>query len=153
MAKKSDTPSGLPEDQSGDAAVTLPTKEEIETLPRWARVAFAARFSRRVAPLFVHFWPGAPQVHVKAIERAVMSMEFSAREGRIALYTHETLTGHDLESVSLSAAQAGRAAMDKADAAVVVASLVGSASAAILINDDADAATVLAASAANASAA
>lgn len=35
----------------------LPTEEEIALLPRWARVAFAARCARRVLPLYLHFWP------------------------------------------------------------------------------------------------
>jgi hypothetical protein len=31
----------------------IPTEEEIAKLPRWARVAFAARCARRALPLFV----------------------------------------------------------------------------------------------------
>ena len=39
---------------------TLPTEAEIAAVPRWARVAFAARCARRVLPLFRHNWPDAP---------------------------------------------------------------------------------------------
>ena len=35
----------------------LPSEDEIALLPRWARVAFAARCARRVLPLYLHFWP------------------------------------------------------------------------------------------------
>jgi len=35
----------------------LPSKEEIEQLTRWARVAFAVRCARRVLPLYLHSWP------------------------------------------------------------------------------------------------
>src|SRR5438552_2221502 len=42
----------------------VPTQEEIEKLPRWARVAFAARCARRVLPAFKHFWPEAPEEHI-----------------------------------------------------------------------------------------
>ncbi len=38
-------------------AVQLPTEEEIAALPRWARVAFAARCARRVLPLFSRNFP------------------------------------------------------------------------------------------------
>jgi len=36
---------------------TLPTEEEIAQLPRWARVAFAARCARRVLPLLLEVEP------------------------------------------------------------------------------------------------
>ncbi len=35
----------------------LPSEDEIAELPRWARVAFAARCARRVLPLYIHSWP------------------------------------------------------------------------------------------------
>src|SRR5688572_9068688 len=57
---------------------TLPTKEEIERLPRWARVAFAARCARRVLPLFRGFWPAAPAEYAAAVERAVGFVEHAA---------------------------------------------------------------------------
>src|SRR4051812_9654562 len=36
---------------------SLPTEEEIAKLPRWARVAFAARCARRVLPFAQVGWP------------------------------------------------------------------------------------------------
>jgi hypothetical protein len=36
----------------------------IESLPHWARVAFAARCARRVIPLFERFWPHVPRQRV-----------------------------------------------------------------------------------------
>ncbi|HEX4612920.1 MAG TPA: hypothetical protein VH092_32305 [Urbifossiella sp.] len=51
--------------------VKLPTEDDIRRLPRWARVAFAARCARRVAPLFQQFWPKALPKHVRAVEHAV----------------------------------------------------------------------------------
>ena len=42
------------------------TKEDLDKLPRWAIVAFAARCARRVQPLFTALWPVAPQEHVHA---------------------------------------------------------------------------------------
>ncbi|HET6573981.1 MAG TPA: hypothetical protein VFG68_10295 [Fimbriiglobus sp.] len=62
---------------------SLPTEEEIATLPRWARVAFAARCARRVLPLllFDHdHWPGFAKFRSQ-IEAAVPVAEGSARDG------------------------------------------------------------------------
>lgn len=56
----------------------IPTEVEIETLPRRARVAFAARCARRVLPLFRHYWPNSPVEHVAAIIRAVEVTEQAA---------------------------------------------------------------------------
>lgn len=56
----------------------IPTKEEIASLPRWAQVAFAARCARRVQPLFVHYWPDAPQQHIDYIDEAIRLAESSA---------------------------------------------------------------------------
>lgn len=64
--------------QSAKNEDTLPTKKEIATLPRWARVAFAARCARRVEPLFLKLWLEAPQKHVSAVSRAVVVAEQSA---------------------------------------------------------------------------
>ena len=50
---------------------TLPSVDEIRQLPRWARVAFAARCARRVLPMFTKHWPDAPREHVEAVTRAV----------------------------------------------------------------------------------
>jgi len=57
---------------------TLPTEEEIAKLPRWARVAFAARCARRVLPLFSQKWPDAPEEHIARLVWAVEVGEKSA---------------------------------------------------------------------------
>ncbi len=59
---------------------TLPSKEEIAELPRWGRVAFAARCARRVLPLFDHFWPNAPEEHLKEVVGDVEATEQYARK-------------------------------------------------------------------------
>jgi hypothetical protein len=58
--------------------VTLPTQEEIAALPRWAKVAFAARCTRRVLPVFKHNWPAAPKKHLDAVKKAVEVAERAA---------------------------------------------------------------------------
>ncbi len=55
-----------------------PSLEQVESLPRWARVAFAARCARRVAPLFRKFWPDAPLEFDAKLEMAVSTAEKSA---------------------------------------------------------------------------
>ena len=60
--------------------VKLPTKEEIAKLPRWARVAFAARCARRVVPLFKALWPVAPPRHVFNVASAVELAETAAAD-------------------------------------------------------------------------
>ncbi len=56
----------------------IPDRVEIAALPRWARVAFAARCARRVQPLFRAGHPKAPQTHLKALDTAVMLSERAA---------------------------------------------------------------------------
>jgi hypothetical protein len=48
--------------------VELPTEAEIRQLPRWARVAFAARCARRVLPLVRHYWKDAPEDHCRPVQ-------------------------------------------------------------------------------------
>lgn len=57
---------------------TLPSEEEIAELPRWAKVAFAARCARRVLPLFLHKWPDATQSYVAQLAWVVEVSEKSA---------------------------------------------------------------------------
>ena len=64
---------------------TLPAAEEIATLPRWARVAFAARCARRVLPLFKYSWPDAPEEYVAAVARDVEAAEQYARTAARAI--------------------------------------------------------------------
>ncbi|HEV3385202.1 MAG TPA: hypothetical protein VG097_10310 [Gemmata sp.] len=58
--------------------MTLPTEDELVRLPRWARVAFAARCARRVLPLFPFRWPDAPTNYVATLTWAVEVGERSA---------------------------------------------------------------------------
>lgn len=57
----------------------LPSGEEIEKLPRWARVAFAARCARRVLPIVRRAWPEGDRPHLlEAVEAAVAFAENAA---------------------------------------------------------------------------
>jgi len=51
-------------------------------LPRWARVAFAARCARQVFPLFAQHWPRVPPKRSSAVRLAIDLAEQSAAEGR-----------------------------------------------------------------------
>lgn len=62
---------------------TLPTVEEIARLPRWARVAFAARCARRSLPLFRSGWPDAPAQSISILEEGVQKLESSAGQASI----------------------------------------------------------------------
>ena len=53
----------------------IPTQEEITQLPRWARVAFAARCARHVQPVFGAAWSDAPQKYIDALEEAISFAE------------------------------------------------------------------------------
>jgi len=53
----------------------VPSRAEIEKLPRWARVAFAVRCARRVFPILCRRWPSAPTAHLQALENAVSVAE------------------------------------------------------------------------------
>ncbi len=93
------------------------TKEELRKLPRWACVAFAARCARRVQPLFKFGWPGAPDEHVRAVDRAIALAEESAHMGRA-------------DSLILDAARAAYAANAAARAANAAARAANAANAA-----------------------
>ncbi len=108
-------------DGRADRESKLPTKEELMTLPRWARVAFAARCAERVRPLFKHFWPEAPEEHIQAVNNAcafVSNLSGLADTGML-----ERLNAVDAkapapdEHVSYAAAAAQNAAATKAVAA------------------------------------
>lgn len=57
---------------------TLPSEEEIAKLPRWARVAFAARCARRVLALLRHRRPATPEDHIGRFAYAVGVAELCA---------------------------------------------------------------------------
>lgn len=54
----------------------LPTREEIASLPRTARVAFAARCARRVLPLYTELFEEATAEQKQAVTQAVEMAEF-----------------------------------------------------------------------------
>lgn len=58
--------------------MTIPTREEIEALPRWARIALAGRCARRILPLFKPNWPTAPAEHLAVLDSAVSMAEQAA---------------------------------------------------------------------------
>ncbi len=66
--------------ERADDEPRLPTREELQGLPRWARVAFAARCARRVQPLFKLLWPEAPRKHIAAVDRAITLAELLAAD-------------------------------------------------------------------------
>lgn len=108
-------------------ADTLPTKEEIEQLPRWARVSFAARCARRVEPLFHHNWPSASETHERHVRHAVEHAEMFASEGMFDLDVDGTATFSAVEAAEAGdAATAAEAiiAANVADAAYAAASVI-----------------------------
>lgn len=87
---------------------SLPTRDEIATLPRWARVAFAARCARRVLPLFRAKWTNAPPEQVLLLKHAVDFSELSASRA-VAIYEH--VHGGHLPIAVRLATQAGNIAV------------------------------------------
>lgn len=49
-------------------------------LPRWARVAFAARCARLVQPLYLQGWPQAPQADLDTLNNTINLAEASAAD-------------------------------------------------------------------------
>ncbi|MCI0704682.1 MAG: hypothetical protein L0241_26805 [Planctomycetia bacterium] len=56
----------------------LPRFAEVEKLPRWAAVAFAARCARRVLPVFQQMLPAEASDKAKIVEDAVIAVELCA---------------------------------------------------------------------------
>gem|GEM_PF-6067889 len=69
----------------------VPTKEEISSLPRWAKVAFAAHTARRVLPAVRYFWKGAPAHHLQALDKAVRVTEHAAGDIGAAAAVHAAI--------------------------------------------------------------
>ncbi len=63
----------------------LPSMGDLLTLPRLARVAYAARAARRVQPLFEKLWPSAPPREVEAVRTAVSFAEQIAEGKSVAV--------------------------------------------------------------------
>ncbi|HEY7425769.1 MAG TPA: ATP-binding protein, partial [Gemmataceae bacterium] len=59
------------------------TEADLAKLPRWARVAFAARCARRLQRLLTEIAPNIPSDEMDGIDHAVTLAEQSAAEGRV----------------------------------------------------------------------
>jgi hypothetical protein len=114
----------------------IPTEEEIELLPRWAQVAFAARCARRVQPLILHDWPDAPQVFLDNIDKAITLAEASAADPASA--SEKTSAATRAFAFAFAATRASAFVDDAADAAADAATRASAASA--FVDDAADAA-------------
>lgn len=89
--------------------------EEIGQLPRWAKVAFAARCARRFQQLFTKHWPDAPAHHIRAIDTAIgVSEHYSAAANAILVGNAAAIA----YSAANSAAAAAEAAGDVANASL-----------------------------------
>jgi hypothetical protein len=55
---------------------------DMDRLPRWAKVAYAARCARIVFPLFIEHWPDALTKRTEAVLLAIQLAERSAAEGK-----------------------------------------------------------------------
>ncbi|MDR3637588.1 MAG: hypothetical protein P4L84_27530 [Isosphaeraceae bacterium] len=71
----------------------LPSETEIGSLPRWARVALAARCGRRLQQILAAA-PGVTREHLRVIDRAVGAAEVSAAYGIVC---------HDARDAALAA--------------------------------------------------
>ena len=60
----------------------VPDEEDLD-VPRWARIALAARTVRRVQPLLLASWPRAPKKFANAVEEAVAEAELAAAKGAV----------------------------------------------------------------------
>lgn len=91
----------------------VPTSEEVARLPRWARVAFAARCARRVQPALSFFSDGAPeQHHLRAVANhasdtaIITARNAPLRDSHIA--AHVTARTDDAAPAAAAAAAAAR---------------------------------------------
>jgi hypothetical protein len=101
----------------------IPTIRELMEVPRWARVAFAARCARRVQPLFRVLWPAAPPSHSDAIEKAIRIVEGLAGVGALSSDTAVERATQAEAAARVTACYSGPAyaAADAADAAIYAA--------------------------------
>jgi hypothetical protein len=72
-------------------AMVRSVPEDIASVPHWARVAFAARCSRNVLPLFEQYWPGATPRRLEPLRTAIQLAEQSAQEGGSAAGLEEAV--------------------------------------------------------------
>lgn len=89
VAVRDPEPDGPPAEEVAEPTAEsdeLPTEEEIAKLPRWARVAFAARCARLAQLLLINDWKDAPEEHLLALENEIAGVENSAAMASFDLY-------------------------------------------------------------------
>jgi hypothetical protein len=64
-----------------DVPKGVPDKRDMLTIPRWARVALAARTLRRIQPLLLASWPKATRKAQRGVEWAIAEGESAASQG------------------------------------------------------------------------
>ncbi len=98
------------EDQVYRNPPVLPTEDEIAKLPRWARVAFAARCARRVLPLIYAAKSSLNSAQLDALLKAQELSEYAASVGKpihdYRLVADPTMTAFQLEGPLKHAANA-----------------------------------------------
>lgn len=104
------------------------TQKEIASLPRLARVAFAARCARRVQPLVLYSAPTLAKKHVDAINHAIgMAERVAAAEDLTAKTLHAAAAAayvaaaHTAYTAAAAAASAAATSADSAAAYAVAA--------------------------------
>jgi hypothetical protein len=60
----------------------VPSDRDMQAIPRWARVALAARTLRRIQPLLLASWPKATRKYRQGVEWAIAEGERAAAQGR-----------------------------------------------------------------------
>lgn len=131
-----------------------PTVEELRQLPRWARVAFAAKCARRVQPLLRRFWVNPDLQMIEVFERVIELTEQSAARMKMSEGLIEAMrTAEAYEDTIIGTAQkrpyggpSGKFPVNKIVRAAVAHTAVAaaqSASAAEQLDDDASAAAAL----------
>ena len=72
------------------------TIDDLRLLPRWARVAFAVRWGRRVQPLVRQFWPNIDAEFLSAFDRALSLAEESCAQARAVEGLAEAVSAADI---------------------------------------------------------
>lgn len=92
---------------------------QIARLPRWAKVAFAARCARRVLPFFDAAWPGAgAEFKYKVDKTLALAEEAAAHASPVQFLDDADYASEDVYRTVLWAANAARAAASKDDGAL-----------------------------------
>lgn len=95
----------------------LPSLTELQTLPRWAIVAFAARSTARIRPLFRQYWPSdGPVSELAALDRRVDRALLASKQllGSMDYYTPDDAEGSPVLLAIVEAVMAVEAALDVA---------------------------------------